>query len=633
MKLCYSKFAATLLVAARCVVGIIRTEELLASGVVQVTFSDFTNTAALLNAADTSELQQRSALAKHVECIDVKTYWDYWWYGAGPVLVCGDGQNCVAVKGEGLRIDLSISGSGGMEASQLITYSFGFQSSYHWESSVTTYLKQDIHWTGPAQYRMWLKQWFAVTEASCQTCYGPNCNDWAPSKGWMPCRDDDCYQYSVSDAYARDNYSCYVIPTHIRSGSCCCDYRPGADAARNMRRQLCPSCPSIRGYFCWHHINASPVSAAITVNSSVAKSDWNNAATISHCNITLAYTHNCIDDDIVHVSYWVPAPSDFRKRYFSTGRGGLAINSGRHYVPVESSMALFLASPMEASDPTISCRIAFSCWLMERSTGSQCTCLATRRTKSIGKQLTARLYNVSKNETLYSYYLGCSEGGREVWSQRQRFADQFDGAVIGAPALRYSQQQANHLTSNVVEQTLGYYPPTCELAAIVNLAIAACESLDGQTDGVLARSDLCKLNLNVSSTVGKASSCAATTPRAMGGISIGAANPAQNGIITAKGAAVAATILDGRHDSDGKFVYLSYRPGAAFSDAATTYDSATGSWMFLVASRFACFLELQNTSSLTTLANYTQMASSRARTHGRLCGLIACTNTMLNMND
>lgn len=53
---------------------------------------------------------------------------------------------------------------------------------------------------------------------------------------------------------------------------------------------------------------------------------------------------------------------------------------------------------------------------------------------------------------------GCSEGGREGWSQGQRFGDAYDGATIGAPAFRFAFQQVQHLYSNVVEQTLNYYP-------------------------------------------------------------------------------------------------------------------------------------------------------------------------------
>lgn len=359
-------------------------------------------------------------------------------------------------------------------------------------------------------------------------------------------------------------------------------------------------------------IDASSVSTALTVNSSLAESDWNTAATISYCNVTFAYSHNGIPDDIVHVSYWVPSPSEFENRYLSTGGGGLAINSGSTYIPIgivngavsgmtDGGFGSFndqWDSVFLLANNTIN-------WQSVYMFGYQ----AHHELASIGKQLAANLYNVSDDETVYSYYLGCSEGGREGWSQVQRFADQFDGAVIGAPAFRYGQQQVNHLTSNVVEQTLDYYPPTCELDAIMNLTIAACDPLDGQTDGVVARSDLCMLSFNVSSTIGTAYSCAATAAQVMGGITIGAASPAQSGTITPEGAAVAQTILDGLHDSDGKFVYMSYQPGASFADAATAYDNATGTWGLDISSLggewVARYLELQDASTLATLANYT----------------------------
>ncbi|EGX95270.1 tannase, putative [Cordyceps militaris CM01] len=578
MKFALSHALLLVLAAADCALGLTRTEKVLSDGVVEVTYANFT-------AADMERVGRRGGSPRDLaartygppasypestrtEFKDARTCWNYWWYSASCVLQCKLGQHCIACL-KPLSVPATYTGGGSIAITHgdLQKFAKDFaKGEYEFPVSVMTEGPATMDWYGPSDRRFWLKQWFAVTEASVRSCTGGKCGDWMAIKSWMPCSNKDCFKYTLNDGYAQSTLQ----------DICNVKYVQAALPADN-------SFPGIT-------INSSSVSTAITYNASIAESDWNRAATINYCNVTFAYSHNGIADDVVHVSYWVPAPCAFRNRYLSTGGGGFAVNSGPRRVPWNSVFLL--------ANGTIN-------WQSVYMFGYQ----AHHELALIGKQLAANLYNVSANKTVYSYYMGCSEGGREGWSQLQRFADQFDGAVIGAPAIRYGQQQVNHLTSNVIEQTLGYYPPTCELAAIVNLTIAACDGLDGQTDGVVARSDLCKLNFNVSSTVGKAYSCAATTPRVMGGISIGASSPAQNGTITAKGAEVAATILEGLYDSDGKFVYLSYQPGASFSDAATTFDNATGSWKLYInglgGEWVARYLELRNTSSLTSLSNYT----------------------------
>ncbi|KAM3547148.1 hypothetical protein MY1884_009707 [Beauveria asiatica] len=207
MKLGLPRIIPALLAGAQCVLAMIRTEQLLSDGTVHITFSNFTNSDAIVNAV---ARRQRPSANKYVECYDTKAYWDYWWYGAGPILVCGKGQSCSVPKGEALRINYSIGGSGGMDLFKLLQLSWQFNGGHDWSGWVTTYVKQDINWRGPADNRLWLKQWFAVTEASCRACYGSSpgapgyyCDSWDSNKGWMPCKDGSCYEYSVSGAYAR----------------------------------------------------------------------------------------------------------------------------------------------------------------------------------------------------------------------------------------------------------------------------------------------------------------------------------------------------------------------------------------------------------------------------------------------
>ncbi|KAI2620916.1 feruloyl esterase-like protein B precursor [Hypomontagnella submonticulosa] len=331
-------------------------------------------------------------------------------------------------------------------------------------------------------------------------------------------------------------------------------------------------------------VDPSSVSAALTTNRSVS-SPWYQSAVVEYCNVTFVYSHNGIANDIVHVSYLVPPPEKFANRYVSTGGGGLAINSGGSLSPTGILVGavsgvtdggfgifntvydkVFLLSPGNVN------------WQATYMFGYQ----AHHELALLGKQLTRNFFNVSNDDKIYSYYQGCSEGGREGWSQIQRFAGQFDGLVTGAPAFRFSHLQTNHLSGGVIEKAIGYYPPPCELQKIVNLTIAACDSLDGKTDGVVARSDLCKLTFDYNSTISEPYYCPAFNGGVPGGpqrrqFPIGPI-PEQKGTVTPEGAAVAAAFTEGLIDSEGKRIYVNPQPGSQLADATNQYNAETGTW-------------------------------------------------------
>ncbi|KAG9590651.1 tannase, partial [Aureobasidium melanogenum] len=230
----------------------------------------------------------------------------------------------------------------------------------------------------------------------------------------------------------------------------------------------------------------------------------------------------------------------------------------------------------------------------------------------VGKYITEGFYGLN-NTKVYTYYEGCSDGGREGMSQVQRFGDEYDGAITGAPAFRFAQQQVHHVYPATVEHTMDYYPPPCALAKIVNATIAACDPLDGRTDGVISRTDLCKLHFNLSSLIGESYYCAAETSSSLGfGFSKRQAEgsqtsttPAQNGTITAQDVAVAQAVYDGLHNSKGERAYLSWQIGSELSDADPTYNTNTSSWELNIPStggeyvtKFVQLLDLDNLSDL-----------------------------------
>ncbi|KAI1396612.1 feruloyl esterase-like protein B precursor [Hypoxylon fuscum] len=366
-------------------------------------------------------------------------------------------------------------------------------------------------------------------------------------------------------------------------------------------------------------IDPSSVSAALTTNKSVS-SQWFEDAVIDYCNVTFAYSHDGIASDVVHVSYLVPPPDKFTNRYVSTGGGGLAINSGSSSSPTGVIVGA-VSGITDGGFGNFNTQYDSVFLLAKGTVNWQATYMfgyqAHHELATLGKQFARNFFNVSQDDKVYSYYQGCSEGGREGWSQIQRFADQFDGLVTGAPAFRFSQLQTNHLSGGVIEQAIGYYPPPCELEKIKNLTIAACDGMDGKTDGVVSRSDLCKLNFDYKSTIGQPYYCAASNGGVPGGSSRllrrqfpGAGpTPEQNGTVTAEGVAVASAFTNGLLDSKGRRIYLNPQPGAAFADATTLYNEDAGAWEPSVSGLggewVARYLNLEDKSNIDSLENVT----------------------------
>ncbi|KAJ5719922.1 hypothetical protein N7493_006800 [Penicillium malachiteum] len=320
-------------------------------------------------------------------------------------------------------------------------------------------------------------------------------------------------------------------------------------------------------------IDESSVSTSLVTNYT-ATSIFFPTDTFNYCNLTFAYSHNGIADDVVHVQYWLPEPSQFKNRYVSTGGGGWAINSGSSSIPT-GIIAGGVGGMTDGGFGSFDTQFSSAALLANGTINWQATYMwgyqAHNELAILGKELTRNLYNVADSQKVYSYYQGCSEGGREGWSQVQRFPDQFDGVVAGAPAFRWAQQQTNHLSGNVMQKTLNHYPSNCELEKLMNLTIASCDPLDGKTDGVVARSDLCLKNLDWDKIEGTEFSCAASS-------GYGSTTPAVSGKISAKTVELVKTYWKGLHDSDGNLVYFSYQPGATFTDLETEYDSTTGEY-------------------------------------------------------
>jgi hypothetical protein len=92
----------------------------------------------------------------------------------------------------------------------------------------------------------------------------------------------------------------------------------------------------------------------------------------------------------------------------------------------------------------------------------------------------------------HSYFDGCSTGGRQGLISAQRFPDDFDGIVVGAPVLNLSGTMFSYVAS---QRALGSaaVPPE-KLKIIAGAVYAKCDGTDGVTDGLIDDPRRCAFN-------------------------------------------------------------------------------------------------------------------------------------------
>ncbi len=132
----------------------------------------------------------------------------------------------------------------------------------------------------------------------------------------------------------------------------------------------------------------------------------------------------------------------------------------------------------------------------------------TTRSKAI---LTAFYGNGPK----LSYFNGCSTGGRQALTAAQRFPDDFDGIVAGAPAIYASRQSAGQIWIwQATHKDAASYLTPDKLTVLHDAAVAACDALDGVKDGVLEDPTRCKFDPKVVQCKDADPSTSSGSPRA-----------------------------------------------------------------------------------------------------------------------
>ena len=96
----------------------------------------------------------------------------------------------------------------------------------------------------------------------------------------------------------------------------------------------------------------------------------------------------------------------------------------------------------------------------------------------------------------FSYWNGCSTGGRQALTEAQRFPADYNGIVAGAPANFLTHLQASSIwKAQAIRKNPGGLIPLSKLPLIHNAVVAACDARDGVKDSLLGDPRLCDFDL------------------------------------------------------------------------------------------------------------------------------------------
>lgn len=212
---------------------------------------------------------------------------------------------------------------------------------------------------------------------------------------------------------------------------------------------------------------------------------------VCEVNVTISHTGS---NDSVRVQSWLPL-NDWNGRFVAVGGGAWLAGQGaidlagpvmNGYASASTDAGLTAADPLSPAGWALDGQGKVDTNLLQNFASRSAHDMAI-----IGKAVVTSFYGT---EAKYSYWSGWSTGGRQGVMAAQQYPDDFDGILAGSPAIYWTEYLIAELWPQVLMHEAQYFPPACELDAVLRKAIDACDASNAVHDGVVSDPFQCRFN-------------------------------------------------------------------------------------------------------------------------------------------
>lgn len=117
--------------------------------------------------------------------------------------------------------------------------------------------------------------------------------------------------------------------------------------------------------------------------------------------------------------------------------------------------------------------------------------LSIHSVNEVTKEIVRKRYGA---DAQFSYFEGCSNGGREALIQATRFPNDFDGIVVRAPAYSFTELFQAFIANGKALAAPGGQLSDAKVSLIAKTVTAQCDALDGAADGIVSNQAACSFN-------------------------------------------------------------------------------------------------------------------------------------------